>query len=280
MRWNHRAGVVIGWLMYWCFPSYSNRVRVRLSDAGLCASEGECRALLKEASRQAGKAASEWGLVWFAPRATIDRLCIECDGWSAVETARLQARGVIFLIPHLGSFPMAVRYLARHLPVTALYRLPRQRWLNPIMMAGSENADLAMAPTNMKGIENLLRALRRGEAIVLPPDQAPNSGGGVWADFFGRPAYTMTLAKKLQRATDAALIAAFAERLPYGQGFRLEFHPVPAENFDEAGLNRVIEEMVRRCPAQFQWSYNRYKIPRGAYKKTFGEKPGSLDASH
>jgi KDO2-lipid IV(A) lauroyltransferase len=102
----------------------------------------------------------------------------------------------------------------------------------------------------------------------------------VWADFFGRPAYTMTLAKKLQRATDAALIAAFAERLPNGQGFRLEFHPVPAENFNEVELNRVIEEMVRRCPAQFQWSYNRYKIPRGAYKKTFGEKPGSLDASH
>jgi KDO2-lipid IV(A) lauroyltransferase len=116
----------------------------------------------------------------------------------------------------------------------------------------------------VKGVETLLRALRRGEAIALPPDQAPNSRGGVWADFFGRPAYTTTLPRKLQRSTGAALLTVFAERLARGKGFRLEIDTVPTENLDEAGLNRVIERLVRRCPGQFLWSYNRYKIPRKA----------------
>jgi len=110
----------------------------------------------------------------------------------------------------------------------------------------------------------LLRALRRGEAIALPPDQAPNSRGGVWADFFGRPAYTTTLPRKLQRATGAVILTAVAERLPCGKGFCLEIDAVPTENLDEAELNRVIERLVRRCPGQFLWSYNRYKIPRQA----------------
>jgi KDO2-lipid IV(A) lauroyltransferase len=130
-----------------------------------------------------------------------------------------------------------------------------------------------MAPIDFKGVEMLLRALKRGEGIVLLSDQAPNSGGGVWVDFFGRPVYTMTLAKKLQRATGASLIACFAERLPRGSGYRIRYQRVPEENFDEAALNRVIEEMVRSCPSQYNWSYNRYKIPRAALKKALPETP-------
>ena len=110
----------------------------------------------------------------------------------------------------------------------------------------------------------LYRALARGEAVGLLPDQAPGVGEGVWADFFGRPAYTMTLVTRLQRVSDAAVIMAFAERLHDGRGYRLHLEPLATGDLDEAGLNRAIEAQVRRCPAQYLWSYNRYKIPAGA----------------
>jgi len=134
------------------------------------------------------------------------------------------------------------------------------------MIEGSQRAHLSLAPTNLKGVEALMHALRRGEAVALPPDQAPRSRGGVWINFFGRPAYTATLPKKLQRATGAVVITAFAERLPRGAGFRLYLQPVSTEHFDEAEINRLVEDLVRRCPSQFLWSYNRYKIPRGAVR--------------
>jgi Kdo2-lipid IVA lauroyltransferase/acyltransferase len=264
MLWFHRAGNLLGWLTYCFAPSDARTLRENLRASGAFSTEAEYQALLKEAICETGKTAAEWIKVWFTSHAEIDRLVVECDGWSLVEEARRAAKPIIFLLPHLGSLFIAMRYLARRLPLTALYRRPQVRWLEHYMMAGSRRAQLSMAPTDLKGVEALLHALRRGEAVALPPDQAPNSRGGVWVDFFGRPAYTATLPKKLQRATDAVMIAAFAERLPRGKGFRLHLQPVSTESFDETVLSQLVEQLVRRCPSQYLWSYNRYKIPRQA----------------
>jgi len=273
MRWYHRVGVTVGWCGYWCARRDAKRLRENLQGSGICSSEIEYRALLKESITQAGKSVTEWFKGWYAPQAEFDRLCAECHGWDLVEKAQRRGKGIIFLLPHLGSFPIAARYTGQHVPLTLLYRPPREPWRHPIILSGGQSAQISMAPTDFKGVEKLLRALKRGEGVALPPDQAPNSDGGVWADFFGRPAYTMTLVKKLQRATGAALIACFAERLPRGKGYRIEYQPVPEEDFDEAALNRVIEGLVRRCPSQYNWSYNRYKIPRAALKKARPEIP-------
>jgi len=148
------------------------------------------------------------------------------------------------------------------LPLTALYRPPKQRFREVFMMVGSKNARLSMASADLGRLRKLYKALARGEAIALPPDQAPNSRGGVWVDFFGRRAYTMTLPRKLHQATGAALVAAYAERLDQGRGFRFEFQPVETENFNEGALNQIVEDLVCHCPGQYLWSYNRYKVPR------------------
>ncbi|OGA45925.1 MAG: hypothetical protein A3F74_15615 [Betaproteobacteria bacterium RIFCSPLOWO2_12_FULL_62_58] len=112
------------------------------------------------------------------------------------------------------------------------------------------------------------KALQRGEAVGLLPDQAPGVGEGAWAEFFGRPAYTMTLVGRLQKASGAAVVMVFAERLPHGRGYHLLFQSVPTGNLDEVALNRTIEALIRRCPAQYLWGYNRYKVPEGAEKPT------------
>jgi KDO2-lipid IV(A) lauroyltransferase len=267
MRWYHRLGVIVGWVGYWCARTDANRLRDNLYGSGVCSTKQEYRVLLKQIISQTGQGAAEWVKAWYAPQGEFDHLCAECHGWEFVEAAQRRGKGIIFLLPHLGSFPVAVRYSGQRLPLTVLYRVPREQWRKPIVLSGGQSAHVSLAPADLKGVEKLLQALKRAEAVALPPDQAPNSGGGVWADFFGRPAYTMTLAKKLQRATGAALIASFAERLPHGKGYRIHYHPVPTEFFDEAVLNRVLEDLVRRCPSQYNWSYNRYKTPRAAIKK-------------
>ncbi|MFN7278379.1 MAG: lysophospholipid acyltransferase family protein, partial [Betaproteobacteria bacterium] len=101
----------------------------------------------------------------------------------------------------------------------------------------------------------------------LLPDQVPGNGEGLWAEFFGRQAYTMTLVGKLQRATGCAVILAFARRLPGGRGFRLELRAVPDDLSGTAGarrLNAALEALIRGCPEQYLWSYNRFKVPAGA----------------
>ena len=115
--------------------------------------------------------------------------------------------------------------------------------------------------------------LKRGEMIGLLPDQVPPLGQGVWAPFFGKPAYTMTLAARLARQTGATIALARCERLAGGAGFVLNVlplaEPLPAELSSEAGLveaasviNRGMEELVRALPGQYLWGYHRYKSPR------------------
>ncbi len=267
MRWYFHVGALVGWIGYRCARTEAVRLRDNLYKSGICSSDREYRTLLGQVIVQSGRSVSEWLKAWYAPRAEFDRLCVDCSGWESVEAAQQRGQGLIFLLPHLGSFPIAVRYTGQRLPLTVLYRVPRERWRQPVVLAGARNAGVSMAPAELKGVEMLLRALKRGEAIALPPDQTPNSKGGAWAEFFGRAAYTTTLVKKLQRATGAALIAGFAERLADAKGFRIEYRSVPTESFDEAVLNRVIEDLVRRCPSQYIWSYNRYKTPRALLRR-------------
>ena len=147
-----------------------------------------------------------------------------------------------------------------------LYRSPKHKALEPLMLAGRRRPNMRQATTDLKGVRILRRALKKGEAVGILPDQAPGVGEGEWAEFFGRPAYTMTLAVGLAKS-GAQVILVFAERLPRGRGYRLHFEAMPAPRAGESGartLNRALEGQIRQCPAQYGWGYNRYKVPAGA----------------
>ena len=263
LSWLHRAGAALGWLVYWCSPSYAGRMRENLYASGVCSGEAQCEQLLRAAVAETGKGVTELAAVWFAADEKVARLVVECDRWDIVEAARKRGDGIIFLTPHLGCFEISSLYGAQRLPLTVLYRPPKLAWIEPLMVAGRSRWHATVASANLRGVRMLYKALARGEAIGLLPDQAPGVGEGVWADFFGRPAYTMTLVKRMQQASGAAVIMAFAERLPAGSGYRLHLEELPAANLDEAALNRAVEAQVRRCPEQYLWSYYRYKVPRG-----------------
>jgi KDO2-lipid IV(A) lauroyltransferase len=234
-------------------------MRANLTTSGLARDPRDFRRLLRAAIAENGKALIELPVVWFRSDEAAEKLVAECRGWSEIEALRRQGRSMIFLSPHMGCFEIAARYVAARFPLTVMYRPQRDAWLDNLMESGRTNKQLELAPTNLKGVRMLAKALRRGQSIGLLPDHAPRMGDGVWANFFGKPAYTMTLPRKLQRVSGAALIMTVGERLPCGKGFRLHFEPLPAENFDEEKLNRAIENLVRRYPDQFYWNYNRYK---------------------
>jgi KDO2-lipid IV(A) lauroyltransferase len=148
------------------------------------------------------------------------------------------------------------------LPLTVLYRPPRSRWLEPLMVRGRQRGRTQLATTDLSGVRRLLKALRRGEAVGMLPDQAPRFGEGVWAPFFGRPAFTMTLSTRLLRTTGCAAFMVFAERLPRGGGYRIHVEPLGEAIVDEADLNRAVERVIRLRPEQYLWGYDRYKVPR------------------
>jgi len=204
--------------------------------------------------------------LWRRPLAEVTASIKVCHGWEHVEAAQAQGRGVIFLTPHLGCFEISATYAAQRLPITVLYRPPKMAWLEPLMRSGREHGKVNLARTDLGGVRLLIKALKRGEAIGLLPDQVPGKGEGEWSKFFGRPVYTMTLVRRLAESTGAALIMAYAERLPHGAGYVIHLSPLELVPDQPATgqINAALEKLVRTCPAQYLWSYNRYKTPAGA----------------
>ena len=258
----HFFGAGLGWLVYGLSPTYRRRCRENLRISGVCADEAACRRLLHAAVAETGKSVTELCKIWFGREAEVAQLVV-CDDWAVVETAQRAGKGVMFLTPHLGCFEISAHYGAKRVPLTVLYRPPKRAVLETIMLAGRARGQIMLAPASLKGVRLLYKALKRGEAIGVLPDQAPGVGEGEWADFFGRPAYTMTLVTRLQQTTGAAVIMAFAERLAQGRGYRLHLQTVTGA-LDPSALNQAVEAVVRSCPAQYLWGYNRYKAPAGA----------------
>lgn len=259
----HFFGAGLGWLVYRLSPTYRRRCRENLHASGVCRDDAALRRTLRSAVAETGKGVMELCKVWFGREDELAQL-VTCDDWAVVEAAQRAGKGILFLTPHLGCFEISALYGAQRLPLTVLYRPPKQEALESIMLAGRSRAQMRLAPATLKGVRMLYKALQRGEAVGILPDQAPGVGEGEWADFFGRPAYTMTLVTRLRENTGAAVIMAFAERLPQGRGYRLHLQNVAAEPLSPTAMNRAVEEIVRSCPAQYLWGYNRYKVPAGA----------------
>ena len=265
----HGLGIGLGWLIYLAPGRHSARLRQNVTDSGIAATPAENRRLLHRVIGESGKAVIELAPVWMRPYADVLKLVKGTCGWEHIDAARAARRGVIVIAPHIGCFEMINLYYAAHQPFTAMYKPPRKAGLEAIMLAGRQREQARLVPTDLSGVRALLAALKRGEGIGVLPDQVASAGDGVWAPFFGRPAYTPTLVASLQRKTSAAAFFVAAERLAWGRGYVLHVTPVnqgfPEDKTAAAVLiNRGVEDMVRRFPAQYLWSYNRHKRPGGA----------------
>jgi Kdo2-lipid IVA lauroyltransferase/acyltransferase len=264
----HASGAALGWLVYLASATYRRRFKANVAQAGVAWADA------RPAIAAAGRMAAELPWLWIAQKGRAFGPRLRWEGAERVDAALAEKRGLVLLTPHLGCFEIcaqaiAERFTTPEAPITVLYRPARQASLRDVMAGSRERPGLATAPASLAGVRQMIRALRRGEVIGLLPDQVPPDGLGVWAPFFGRPAYTMTLAARLVQQTGAALLLIWGERLPGGEGFVVHVLPAPQIAKDAspedaaATVNAAMESLIRRAPGQYLWGYHRYKQPRG-----------------
>ncbi len=267
----HAIGALLGWLTFCLSPTYSRRFRENVRQAGVSA------AAARPAIAQAGRLVMESPFLWMRPAGEPIRPPVLWSGDELVAQAYAQGRGIVYLTPHLGSFEITAQALAERFgdefgPLTVLYRPARKPLLRELMDGARERPGIATAPASLAGVRLMIRALRRGEAVGLLPDQVPPDGMGVWAPFFGKPAYTMTLAVRLIQQTGAVPLLIWGDRLPRGAGFAVRISALDAllpEGSNEAAqaesarlINQAMERLILERPGQYLWGYNRYKQPR------------------
>jgi KDO2-lipid IV(A) lauroyltransferase len=272
----HRLGAALGWLVYLSSPSYRKRLRDNIEGAGF----GQH---LTRAIAESGKSIVELPFIWCAKPERVARHA-SLDNWELVQQTLDSGRGIVFLTPHLGCFEIVAQQIALRTPLTVMYRPPRKAALKPLIEGARARHNLMLAPANMAGVRIFAKCLKKGQPIGLLPDQVPQEGEGVWADFFGRAAYTMTLPAKLaQMGAEGAkprVIVTYAERLPGGKGYLVHFVPFDASlegsSAEQArAINAAMEQLIARSPAQYFWSYNRYKVPHGLSAPAGGQQDES-----
>lgn len=258
----HALGGLAGRLIYVASPTYRKHLQENMAQAGLDAS------LYWPTAAESGKQMLELARIWLRTLEEANQQVIEVVGWELVEEAKQSGKGIVYLTPHLGCFEITAQYLSAFGDITVLYRAPKNAALQSLILTGRKRSNLHLAPADVSGVRSLIKALRKGQAVGMLPDQAPKTGEGVWLDFFGKPAYTMTLAARLTE-TDATTLMTWGERLPGGKGYRIHFTRPQAELTGDtvnraAQINLEIEHLIRQCPTQYLWGYNRYKQPSGA----------------
>ncbi len=272
LRANHALGAALGRAAYALSPRYRRRLLDNLRHSGVCRPPRDVGRFAHANAAEIGKCATELAWALFRP----DDAAAGVHGrfgWEAVERLRAQGRPILFVTPHLGAYDVAGRYLWTHMPILAMYRPHKIGWIDALLREGRNRGAAPdgtnVAPATMAGVRMVLRHLKRGGCTVVLPDQVPGQGEGEWVEFFGRPAYTMTLVGRLQEASGAAIVFCYAERLPKGAGYALHLEPLdaplPRDRREAARVvNERVERLVRACPAQYLWGYNRYKRPAGA----------------
>ena len=263
----HRIGTFIGWLLI-IIPNKGKRVAKKNIERCLPElNKKEQTKLLKNNLIESGKTIAEMGSMWLANSERVLNMITSVEGEEHLKSAIKNHKGVLLAMPHIGSWELVNLYAARHYPVTSLYKPPRLQSLDNIIKQSRQRTGAKLVPTDTRGVRAVSKALKNGEIVVILPDQQPppRLKNGVFSDFFGIPAYSMTLMAKLAAKSDSEVIYAYTKRHPRGSGFSLVFMPA-SDNENKKDIqhtvdimNKDIEKVVRDCPSQYQWTYKRFR---------------------
>ncbi|MFT3897283.1 MAG: lauroyl acyltransferase [Thermomonas sp.] len=215
---------------------------------------------------------------WTRPHADNLALVRTTMGETLFDEAIASGRGVIVAAPHFGNWELLNQWLAARTPISILYAPPESRmgedFLRRVRAADDDAQRVAQVRAEAGGVRQLLRTLREGGVVGILPDQQPKGGEGEFAPFFGKPALTMTLLSRLAARSNAIVLFAWCERQPAADSasppaFAVHVEPAPpgiaSTESGVAALNSAVESIARRDPAQYQWTYKRFKRrPKGS----------------
>jgi KDO2-lipid IV(A) lauroyltransferase len=192
---------------------------------------------------------------------------VRFEGIENFDIARAKGKGVLCLSGHLGSFELCVAAVARRAKPVNLLVKPFPPGVDRFVNRIRRNAELGVIYAD-GALRPIIRALKNHEAVVFVLDQNATRNIGVFVDFFGEPACTMSALATLAVRTGAAVIAATPYRDGEGRHV-LQVHPeIPLEEKatrEETVVHmtqvytRFIEDAIRRHPAQWFWTHKRWR---------------------
>ncbi len=262
-----RLGSALGSLLY-----HLIRSRRRVADINLrhCFPEmtaSEREQLVRDTFRASAISIFEGGMSWWGSDRRLKPL-YQIEGLEHLQAARAQGRGVILLGGHYTTLEISGRFLAYHVEGLQPIYKPARNPLFEAVLAHSRKRlfDDLLNSTDMRTI---LRNLKKGKVVWYAPDQDFGRERSVFAPFFGVPTATLNTTARMARLSKAPIVPYTSERLADGRFVirlqaALENFPSGDDLEDASRTNRILEEQIRRVPAQYLWVHKRFKTrPKG-----------------
>jgi KDO2-lipid IV(A) lauroyltransferase len=283
-RMARRLGAALGKLGFTLARGERHAVLRHLMWAfGGTMSEDERLELARRVFINAGITAAEWPFLTAGRTAALlEKVTIE--GEEHLREAEATSRGLLFLTAHYGDWELMTPVMVPKMKdreVGVVARDLKNPWLNEVTVRTRQSHGARVFPRGSTG-RDYVRFLREGNGLAVLGDIDTTKGGGIFVNFFGRPAWTQTGIARLAYLGRASILPVFIKRDPDDPARHVvtiepalpEPEGVTADEYVALmtqAFTKAIEKAVRERPDQWMWMHRRWRRqpqPGGA-----GERP-------
>jgi KDO2-lipid IV(A) lauroyltransferase len=203
------------------------------------------------------------------PRKKLLELVDEIEGLEYLDEAFSRKKGVICISAHFGNFTIMTRRLELEgYPFNLIMRFAddevvTELWKKVMQPVGIKAIS---ARPRRKAVVEALKWVRANKGICLYSDQ--NKTGGIYVDFFKRPAGTVEGPGRMHLRTKAPMLCAFVVRKSRYR-HKIIIRPIidiKLTGNDEQDMRHItqaftreIEEVIRQHPQLWWWMHDRWK---------------------
>ncbi len=250
------------------FPNLSitRTININLDLIFPALSEQQRKSLVKRIVRHQCLTSIESIKSWaMPPQWSIDQI-VEVHNKEVLLEGLANPKGMLALVPHLGTWEMMNAWLNQFGAPTIMYKPVDNKLTNDFILEGRARLNATLVPTDSSGVKAIFTTLKQGGFSIVLPDHVPDPSGGVVVPFYGIKTLTSTLASKLASKTKCALVGLSCIRRSDGRGFDIYCYKFDDPNLysrdiDTAThvLNQAIEKMIEPHFSHYTWNYRRFK---------------------
>lgn len=242
------------------------KTRVNLSLTYPDIPESEREKLAKESVTKQCLSYIESGKCWAMPPEWSIQQIKTVHHLDVLTNALNDHRGALIITPHLGTWEMMNAWVHQYGIPTIMYKPMKNEDFNAFALQARQRLNATLVATDANGVKTLFKNLKQGGFSIILPDHVPQPSGGVVVPFFGIPCLTSTLASKMAQKTQCRLVGLSCFRRAEGEGFEVYCDDLNDPQLYDAdldvataALNKAVEAMINRFPAEYMWGYKRFR---------------------
>lgn len=259
-------GTLLGRLMY---ISNNRSKRITSTNLKICFPNNNPQAhqqLLKESLIEDSKVLLEALWLWKNANYAVNNLIGNVENEYLLEETKKEDQSTIIVTPHFGSWEFAGIYSAYKRTFRIMYAPAKIPYIEKLSRQGRTSTGATLQKTDANQLRSLISYIKKGGNLGVLPDQVPAHNAGVFAPFFKRDAYTSTLIHKLVSKHNCKVIVGYALRSKTKPWvYNMHYYSAPKGFYTSDPktsarvLNEFIEECINKSPANYLWSYKRFK---------------------